>query len=38
MFRGEIARGSALLTDEQMNDINVTTLRLDDCFDCVLGQ
>jgi hypothetical protein len=38
MFEVEIARGLALLTNEQLNQIDLDRLSMTSCSRCVLGQ
>ncbi len=38
MFEKEVSKGLALLTDEQVRQINLETLNLSSCEKCVLGQ
>jgi hypothetical protein len=38
MYEANVARGMALLTDEQIQSVNLDTLSMGDLFHCVLGQ
>lgn len=38
MFELEVERGMKLLTHEQIHSVNLETLEMRDCYQCVLGQ